>query len=72
MEYTLYLELQFSESKKPKQNRVESRKNGFVEKYLLILLKSYALLLDFLKMFLFSCIFSTTLLSYKQKYRADR
>ena len=57
MEYTLYLELQFSESKRPKQNRVKSRKNDFVEKYLLILLKSCVLLLEFLKMFLFLHVF---------------
>ena len=71
-EYTLYLEPQFAESKKPKQNRVKSRKNNFVETFSLNLLKGCALLLQFLKIFHFCFMFSTTLLSYKQKYRADR
>ena len=45
MEYTLYLEPQFAESKNPKENRVEPRKNDFVETYLLNLLNSCVLLL---------------------------
>ena len=35
MEYTLYLERQFAESKKPKQNRAKSRKSDLVETYLM-------------------------------------
>ena len=35
MEYTLYLELQFADSKKPEQNRGKSRKSDFVETYLM-------------------------------------
>ena len=58
--------------KKPKQNSVKSRKNDFVETNLLNLFKSCVLLLQFLKIFLFSFMFSTTLLSYKQKCRAER
>ena len=42
-----------AESKKPRQNRVKSRKNDFVEKYLLNILRSCVLLLQFLKIFLF-------------------
>ena len=74
MEYTLYLEFQFLEIKRPKQNSVKSRKNYFVETYLLNLLKNCVLILQFLKIFLFTFMFSTTsiLLSYKQKYTADR
>ena len=53
MEYTLYLKPQFPESKKPKQNRVKSRKNDFVEIFLLNLLKGCVLLLQFLKIILF-------------------
>ena len=34
MEYTLYLESQFAELKKPKQNRVKSRKHDFVETFI--------------------------------------
>ena len=52
MEYTLYREPEFSESKKPKQNRVKPRKNDFVETYLLNLVKSRVLLLQFLKIVL--------------------
>ena len=51
MEYILYLKPQFVDSKKPKQYRVKSRKNNFVETYSLNLLKS--LILQFLKIFLF-------------------
>ena len=72
MEYTSNAEPQFTESKKPKQNRVKSRKHDFVETYFLNILKSCVLLLQFLKIFLYSFMFSTTLLSYKQKYRVDR
>ena len=50
--YTLSCSLQ--SQKKPMQNSAKSRKNDFVEPYLLILLKSYVLLLQFLKTFLFS------------------
>ena len=72
MEYTSNAEPQFAESKKPKQNRVKSRKHDFVETYFLNILKSCVLLLQFLKIFLYSFMFSTTLLSHKQKYRVDR
>ena len=57
IEYTFYLESQFAESKKPKQNRVKLRKNDFAETYLLNLLKSYVLLLQFLKIFFFLLCF---------------
>ena len=55
MEYILYLKPQFVDSKKPKQYRVKSRKNNFVETYSLNLLKS--LILQFLKIFLFFYVF---------------
>ena len=45
MKYTLYLKPQFAKSKKPKQNRVKTRKTDFVETYLLNLLNSCFLLL---------------------------
>ena len=64
MEYTLYIKPQLSESKKPKQNRVKSRKNDFVETYLLNLLKSCVLLLQFLKIFLFHCVKSVQIRSF--------
>ena len=57
IEYTLCLEWQFAESKKPKQNRGKLRKNDFAETYLLNLLKSYVLLLQFLKIFFFLLCF---------------
>ena len=57
MEYTLYLEFQFLEIKRPQQNNVKSRKNYFVETYLLNLLKNCVLILQFLKIFLFTFVF---------------
>ena len=50
--YTLSCSLQ--SQKKPMQNSAKSRRNDFVEPYLLILLKSCVLLLQFFKIFLFS------------------
>ena len=47
---------------KAQVNRVKSRKTDFVETYLLKLLRHCVLILQFLMI----------LLSYKQKYRADR
>ena len=72
MEYTLYLQPQFAKFKKSKQNSVKTGKNDFVETYLLNLPNSCVLLLRVLQIFFFPFIFSSALLSCKQKYRTDR
>ena len=61
MEYTLYLEPQFPELKKPKQDR-----NIFIESS-----KELRFITAVLEDFSFFFYVSTTLLSYKHKHRAD-
>ena len=63
MEFTLYFKPQFVLLKKPKHNRVKSRKNYFVETYLLRLLKSCVLILQFFKIFLLSFVFHYMLIT---------